>query len=162
MILGRWGRGLSSWSLSSGAELSPRSSSQTWTTTLGVVGVAVWSSYLSPGNRTEKKRLSETCGTVRASQLCHSVKHSTWSELWDGTQQVVVHHGHGVLRLLPADGGGGRGGDQELLIGLGRLQPRTPDVDRLQDERDRLEFGSQFSNKQKLNSMLFRDVTWAK
>lgn len=52
-ILGRGGRGLSSWSLSSGAELLsppplPCSSSHTCTTTLGVVGVAVWSSYFSP------------------------------------------------------------------------------------------------------------------
>lgn len=54
MIFGRGWRGLSSWSLSSGAELSPCSSSQTWTTTLGVVGVAVWSSYFSPGNHKQK------------------------------------------------------------------------------------------------------------
>lgn len=59
MILGRGT--LSSWSLSSRAELSPCSSSQTWTTTLGVVEVAVWSSYFSPGNHTQNKSRESSC-----------------------------------------------------------------------------------------------------
>lgn len=55
-IFAREERGFSSWSLSSGGELSPvtRSSSHTWMTTLGVVGVAVCSSYVSPKGHTEK------------------------------------------------------------------------------------------------------------
>lgn len=59
----------------------------------------------------------------------------TWSELGDGTQQVVVDDWRGVLGLFPAHWGGGRGGDQELLLWFRGLQPWTPDVDRLQTER---------------------------
>ncbi|TNN34111.1 hypothetical protein EYF80_055729 [Liparis tanakae] len=44
----------------------------------------------------------------------------TWSQLGDGTQQVVVDHRHGVLRLGPAHRGGGGGRDQELLSVLWR------------------------------------------
>lgn len=64
------------------------------------------------------------CGTV----WC------TWSELRDGTQQVIVDDRHGVLRLFPAHRGGGRGGDQELLLWFRGLQSWTPNVDGLQPE----------------------------
>lgn len=54
-----------------------------------------------------------------------------WSQLRDGTQQVIVDDWCGVLRLFPADRRRGRRWDQELLIWLGRLQTRTSYVDRL-------------------------------
>lgn len=58
----------------------------------------------------------------------------TWSQLRDGTQQVIVDDRHGVLRLFPANRRGGRGGDQELLLRFRGLQSWTPNVDGLQPE----------------------------
>lgn len=70
----------------------------------------------------------------------------TRSKFGDGTQQVVVDDWRGVLRLLPADWRGGRWGDQELLIWLGRLQARTPYVDGLR-ENDRCQGWQRLSIK---------------
>lgn len=55
----------------------------------------------------------------------------TWPQFRDGTKQVIVDDRGGVLRLFPADWRGSRRRDQELLLWLGRLQPRTPYVHRL-------------------------------
>lgn len=53
----------------------------------------------------------------------------TWSQLGDGTQQVVVDDRHGVFRLPPAHWRGSRRGDQELLLWFWGFQTRTADVD---------------------------------
>lgn len=56
-----------------------------------------------------------------------------WPQFRDGTKQVIVDDRGGVLRLFPADWRGSRRRDQELLLWLGRLQPRTPYVHRLSE-----------------------------
>lgn len=70
-------------------------------------------------------------------QTCHTFTHRwkiimyTWPQFRDGTKQVIVDDRCGVLRLRPADWRGSRRRDQELLLWLGRLQTRTPYVNRL-------------------------------